>query len=180
MKNAPTNFFYNVTVILGLPPPHMDLDQLYLCLRPYGRLASLKPHASTEIAGERYAIARYEKWHGAISAKNCAHGAVIKGANGMPIQLALAYQKPVLQQSTLGTLARRFPALFIPVLLSGVMVLVYSAFDPLRVFAIKNTITRRFDVDFVKHALLTFPPPFCAMGKKIDFVYVTATMPGHA
>ena len=81
---------------LGLgQPPLVDLDQLYLCLRPYGRLASLKHHTSTEIAGERYAIARYEKWHGAISAKNCAHGAGIKGANGVPIQLALAYRKKI-------------------------------------------------------------------------------------
>ena len=28
------------------------------------------------------------------------------------------------------------------------------------------------------YAPFTFPPPFCAMGDKVDFVYLIATMPG--
>ena len=30
------------------------------------------------------------------------------------------------------------------------------------------------------HALFTAPPPFCALGENVDFVYLIATMPGHA
>ena len=35
-------------------------------------------------------------------------------------------------------------------------------------------------IDIRMYALFAFPPPFCAMGEKVDFVYLVATVPGHA
>ena len=34
------------------------------------------------------------------------------------------------------------------------------------------------DADSWVYALFTLPPPFCAMGEKVDFVSLVATMPG--
>lgn len=155
------------------PPPlqHMQVadepvtvDELYAVLRPYGRIDELKIVAAGSGQGgtaaaaaasaaaaigssgggahaQQHAIATYHKVHGAIGAKNAAHGIRV----GETTRLALNYMVAE-RQNAFAAFFRRFPALFIPVVLSLGGVALYSAFDPIRVYSIRNKITGMFSL----------------------------------
>ena len=47
------------------------------------------------------------------------------------------------------------------------------------IFYVQMVMWALFNSPMVMYALFTVPPLFCAMGEKVDFVYLIATMPGR-
>lgn len=100
-------------------------------------LTSNTPH-SNSFESQTAAIATYNKVHGAIGARNCAHGTLVHGT-----RLNIRYVEQI-RSSAFWDFFSRNSRVFLPLFVSLLFFIIYHLFDPIRVFNVQNQISGRF------------------------------------
>ncbi|KAI9290978.1 hypothetical protein K502DRAFT_368806 [Neoconidiobolus thromboides FSU 785] len=141
---------FNEDLLLQLPTsllkvdmqgPDVMMEDLYASFREYGKIASITYHPPEASGFPRYSLIRYFSGYSAAAARVCLHGLKFDGTRIFINYKSRTFFKPIWDWFL------SHPRFTIPFLLGTFLGLLYTLFDPLRQFYIKNKISGRFDLE---------------------------------